>query len=62
MSLFLLNSKKCEYQLFEKVTSNEHNKHGPKLGGSGEKSSSKDMKNFFFHFSNLSQSVFVLEN
>ena len=30
-------------------------------GGSGEKSPSKDMKKFFFQFSNLSQPVFLLE-
>ena len=33
------------------------------LGGSGKKSPSKDMeKKFFFQLSNLSHSVFVLEN
>ena len=30
--------------------------------GSGEKSPSKDIENFFFQLSNLSESVFVLEN
>ena len=32
------------------------------MGGSGEKSPSKDMKKIFFQLSNLSQPVFLFEN